>query len=54
MQMHHAVEYNLFDDVVPTTLGLVKLGAMVVGVVCILPLAGVLSVGRFLCRLVRW
>lgn len=48
------MEYNLFDDVVPASVGLVKLGAMAVAVVCILPLAGALEVGRFLCRLMRW
>lgn len=54
MQMHHVIEYNLFDDVVPAAWGLLKLGAMVVGVACILPLAGALSAGRFLCRFMRW
>jgi len=48
------MEYNLFEDVVPAGVGLVKLGAMVVAVLCILPLAGAISVGRFLCRSVRW
>lgn len=48
------MEYNLFEDVVPAGVGLVKLGVMVAAMVCILPLAGVLSAGRFLCRLVRW
>ena len=54
MQLHHAVEYNLFDDVVPTSIAVVKLGAMAVGVLCILPIAVALSVGRCLCRFARW
>jgi hypothetical protein len=54
MQLHHVVEYNLFADVVPTSVAVVKMGAMVVGVLCILPVALVASVGRCLCRHVRW
>ena len=48
------MEYNLFDEVVPASVELVKLGTMLIAVVCILPLAGAMSLGRTLCRILRW
>jgi len=54
MQLHHAVEYNVFEDITSSTWTLIKFGVMVTGVICIMPLVLTLAAGRELSRMVRW